>query len=215
MTSEEAIENLKGLLESNYVDSFEDEENESLRMAIQALEQKSNLEKICEELAAENDDLRDQLAMRDGFKIEPCDDVARERYKDLCEYFGDAKDILKNREDFNAWLERIKWHVRKAEELYEKYEHRQEPCDDAISRQAVIEIIDEEWLCNAEYEFRPLVEAIEKLPSVRPQEQTGHWIEDEYEMLVRCSECGEENDECSKYCPNCGARMVEPQERSE
>lgn len=32
---------------------------------------KSNLEKICEELAAENDDLRDQLAMRDRFKQEP------------------------------------------------------------------------------------------------------------------------------------------------
>ena len=38
MTNEEAIENLKELLECSYVDSFEDEENEALRMAIKALE---------------------------------------------------------------------------------------------------------------------------------------------------------------------------------
>ena len=39
MTREEAIENLKWLLECSYVDSFEDAENEALEMAIKALEQ--------------------------------------------------------------------------------------------------------------------------------------------------------------------------------
>ena len=39
MTREEAIENLKELLECNYVDKFEDAENEALEMAIKALEQ--------------------------------------------------------------------------------------------------------------------------------------------------------------------------------
>lgn len=39
MTREEAIENLKWLLECNYVDRFEDAENEALSMAIKALEQ--------------------------------------------------------------------------------------------------------------------------------------------------------------------------------
>ena len=39
MTREEAIENLKELLECSYVDSFEDVENEALRIAIKALEQ--------------------------------------------------------------------------------------------------------------------------------------------------------------------------------
>ena len=37
--------------------------------------------------------------------------------------------------------------------------------------------------------------------------KSGHWIEDENEMKVRCSECGDENDKCSMYCPNCGAEM--------
>ena len=44
------------------------------------------------------------------------------------------------------------------------------------------------------------------------EQKTGHWIEDEYEMKVWCSECGEENDMCSKYCPNCGAKMAESEE---
>lgn len=38
MTIKEAIEYLNYLLESNYVDSFSDEENEALKMAIKALE---------------------------------------------------------------------------------------------------------------------------------------------------------------------------------
>lgn len=37
MTREEAIENLKELLECNYIDSFTDEENEALEIAINAL----------------------------------------------------------------------------------------------------------------------------------------------------------------------------------
>lgn len=38
MTREKAIENLKGLLECSYVDSFEDTENEALKMAIETME---------------------------------------------------------------------------------------------------------------------------------------------------------------------------------
>jgi len=67
----------------------------------------------------------------EALEQQPCEDIAQERYKDLCEYFGGAKDILKSREDFNAWLERIKWHIRKAEELYEKYEYKKEPCEES------------------------------------------------------------------------------------
>lgn len=51
---------------------------------------KSNLEKICEELAAENDDLRDQLAMRDRFKHEPCNDaISREDVEECKELMTD------------------------------------------------------------------------------------------------------------------------------
>lgn len=53
--------------------------------------------------------------------------------------------------------------------------------------------------------------------------KTGHWIitNDYYTGAygdidyVECSCCHEYSLEEGDYCPNCGARMVEPQERSE
>lgn len=100
--------------------------------------------------------------------------VAQERYEDLCEYFGGAKDILDNGEDFRAWLERIKWHIRKAEELYEKYE--QEQCSDAVSRQAVTKVIQSmpnnnpsNWYTCDVIDREDTLDEIEELPPVTPQ----------------------------------------------
>ena len=79
------------------------------------------------------------------FYTSSCDDIAKERYADLCAYFGEEKDILKNRKDFTDWLERIKWHIHKAEELFDKYEKHSEPCEAAVSREAFIERY-KEWM---------------------------------------------------------------------
>lgn len=52
--------------------------------------------------------------------------------------------------------------------------------------------------------------------------KTGHWRH--YEGMLICSECGTEfyddimeycGDDVPKCCPNCGAKMIEPQERSD
>ena len=91
------------------------------------------------------------------------------------------------------------------------------PCDDAISRQKVLDVINLNW-----YYRKNCIEVIENLPSVNPQEpKTGHWewlTEDKY----RCSNCNSETrvDECMNeplydFCPFCGAKMIEPQERSD
>ena len=57
-----------------------------------------------------------------------------------------------------------------------------EPCEDAISRQAVIDAIDK-WVKNMHIlialptnEVTPLFESVHKLPHVTPQPKTGHWI---------------------------------------
>ena len=95
----------------------------------------------------------------------------------------------------------------------------QEPCDDAISRQAVLEKAvyteTEEGWCG----YTVDVDFIKSLPPVNPQEpKTGHWTHGGF-----CSECGcdvpayiidwkWQKDMDAKYCPICGAKMVEPQE---
>ena len=94
-----------------------------------------------------------------------------------------------------------------------------EPCEDAISRQAVEKITWEDPSytdsLNVLAEVRDKVRA---LPLVNPQPKPGHWIEhegwndDAYSTEYSCSECNEWIDEKSNFCPNCGAKMIDPQE---
>lgn len=60
------------------------------------------------------------------------------------------------------------------------------------------------------------IQALEQEP------KTGHWIKDNPFLKPYCSECGKSciglhgfDYTVSEYCPNCGAKMIEPQERSE
>ena len=86
----------------------------------------------------------------------------------------------------------------------------QEPCEDAISRQAVLDLV------NADWKYEGLEEPINSLPPVNPQKpKTGHWIPSHIpeSILDECSECGFSCGAFTfNYCPNCGAKMVEPQE---
>lgn len=97
----------------------------------------------------------------------------------------------------------------------------QEPCEDAISRQAVLDLLEDTnngWIINE----------VSQLPSVKPQENTGHWIgiDEEPHEVWECDHCGFVIDgsgcidpydyrDTYKYCPYCGAKMIEPQERSD
>ena len=93
-----------------------------------------------------------------------------------------------------------------------KNHYKKEPCEECVGRQAVLDAISRIGLQKSDTkEVQAVAEclkAVEVLPLAVSQQRTGHWIEDEYEMKVWCSECGEENDECSKHCPNCGAKMI-------
>lgn len=83
----------------------------------------------------------------------------------------------------------------------------QEPCEDAVSRQAVIELCESWWLGHTkEDDFATEIRA---LPSVNPQ-KTGHWIDTGSGQ--ECSECREIQygyDSFRYFCPNCGAKMIE------
>lgn len=83
---------------------------------------------------------------------------------------------------------------------------KQGTCKDCISRQEALNAIT-----MAEVRWQA-IDNVDKLKSVTPQPKMGHWID------KKCSVCG-----CGsmlglcveKYCPNCGAKMVEPQESEE
>ncbi len=90
----------------------------------------------------------------------------------------------------------------------------QEPCEDAVSRQAVEKITWEEPsysdALNVLTEVRDKVRA---LPPVTPTRKKGHWIEEPNSWL-RCSCCNSHYPHTSiyairgsNYCPNCGAEM--------
>ena len=107
----------------------------------------------------------------------------------------------------STWNNKVCADIRKALE--------QEPCEDCISRQAVLDmqyrIDDSETLSTRDVVN---VDDIEDLPPVKPQPKTGHWIETDSDdsCWYMCSECHRRTDDKSDYCPNCGRRMVEPQE---
>ena len=94
----------------------------------------------------------------------------------------------------------------------------QEPCKDAISRQAAIRLAEQGQVQGFEWQFKKLV----VLPPVSVAEKVGKWIltdkeEEIYCHVAICSVCGKEsiNEGVDDYCSWCGARMVEPQESEE
>jgi len=98
----------------------------------------------------------------------------------------------------------------------------QDPCGDAIDRAEAIKIAS--GYCHPANVAKELA----KLPPVTPQPKIGHWInigsEGEIDGQIvqsfSCSECGAisifrigyKRPINSDLCPNCGCRMVEPQE---
>ena len=114
--------------------------------------------------------------------------------------------------------------MQKCKDVVKKYTPKQEPCDDVVSRQAVLDAIrfgisnirafnDTTMIRFYEHENEALKKAIERvneLPSVRPQEQTGHWIKSK-DGYMRCDKCGSRGSAIkARFCHHCGARMVEP-----
>ncbi len=88
------------------------------------------------------------------------------------------------------------------------------PCEDAISREDAIKALSYGEGCR-----NVCANAIRRLPSVTQEPKTGHWKRismDKYsehaKYWYRCDRCGKDNLGNTDWCPNCGCRMVEPQE---
>jgi len=104
---------------------------------------------------------------------------------------------------------------------------KQQPCEDAVSRQAVLDALHVEGRPTKRFDYVIEVQRdIEALPSATPEEKTGRWILTDVEgnrvWHCNCSECGKDpqdyiggsenwwmiKNKLPKYCPNCGIRMV-------
>ena len=122
-----------------------------------------------------------------------------------------------NNEDIHR--EREQAYMKGYEDASKRY--RTEPCGDAISRVAAIDKLDE-WDWQEFYLPIHFKELLDELPPVSVAEKTGHWKIKRasihpYGNDVACSECGFTMGSSFgyRYCPNCGAKMVEPQESEE
>ena len=124
------------------------------------------------------------------------------------------KEILNTFLWENETEENLNYIARKCLEIIDKYAE-QEPCEDAISREAVLDELNK-WEWQELYlpiHFKENI--IDVVPSVRPQEpQTGHWIKKQSGVWTHnyeCSECGGMVLACEvdlpDYCGHCGARM--------
>ena len=90
----------------------------------------------------------------------------------------------------------------------------QEPCEDAISRQTVLDAIEDDnrngmWSCFvSDDDAQVFKDVIRQLPSFNPQPKMGHWIDDNG-IYAWCSYCKEHIYQTGEfnYCPNCGCAM--------
>ena len=91
----------------------------------------------------------------------------------------------------------------------------QEPCDDAISRQALLAYI--EFILThgmgKKKSFEFIKKYVERQPSVTPKQKMGHWIKISPAGIYECSECGQNvmtgDIDAYRHCYGCGVKMSE------
>lgn len=156
--------------------------------------------------------------------IKHAEEVAKEQDK-LCKRYDDASGYTRSHNkdirttDAKRCEECAEEHKQLVEWLKDyKRLLEQQPCDDAISREDTLKAIiknlgirSKEYLLEAE---KAVYKTVENMPPVTPQQKVGHWIDREIYDADRwkCSECGRTEQYKENYCPNCGCRMIEPQE---
>ena len=89
--------------------------------------------------------------------------------------------------------------------------------DDLISRSTIKHAIYDVCLRNNNIDiFEKLLDRINELPSVNPQEpKTGHWIMDRQRETRQCDKCMTVyrwSFNPHNFCPACGIRMVESED---
>ena len=149
---------------------------------------------------------------------DPCEDaISRQAVLNALYALCDTGESLKE----NPWRDNP--HIDAVIETIEELPPvAHQPCEDCISKTEVIKSIDEREDVNGKVDAESVRTDIALMPPVTPQPKTGHWIVDRDDsrrwdkVRFSCSECGSwQTYGKTDYCPNCGTKMVEPQERSD
>lgn len=160
-----------------------------------------------------------------ALKQQPCDDcISRQEQKSTSDYIKSISkpirvmycDAYENKDDCENG----------SQELCKQCIHLKQPCDNCISRQAVLDMAT--TIQTDDFSGNEIIEVVDvddikELQPVTPTRPTGRWIR-WYEVIesadgkstdhiphCKCSECGTEYDPHSsqfiKYCNECGAMM--------
>ena len=108
--------------------------------------------------------------------------------------------------------------IKKALDKCKAESHKQKPCVDTVSRQAVSDFLEDHAKDFDDVRVRmafkaasSLVENADNVPSVTSARKKGKWL-DRWDKIFlcedkNCSICGFLSQTTYNYCPNCGAEM--------
>lgn len=192
MTREEAIKIFNTLLLFGKCDLRKEETEECFKMVIKALE------------------------------AQPCEDcVSRKAVLNIIKSICFSEEYLQFRVDHGSngqrdeVIIRIKALPSVSPQSSERTEERTETHEcDCISRKLMMDMGATCIAARNKDGDLVALGALDILPSVNPQQKTGHWIW--CASSHKCSNCGEyvcfSHKKLLKYCPNCGAKMQEEKE---
>ena len=144
--------------------------------------------------------------------IKHAEEVAEAKERSAKLYQRPDRGVKGSGKRYLSCLECAKEHRQFAEWLKElKQLKEQEPCDDCISRQEVLDLFAQK--CDAVRPYHEVWQGVKELPPVTPQPKIGKLIK--YNVhghnAHKCSKCNEDlgYPYVGRFCKNCGAKMEE------
>lgn len=209
MTREEAIKLIQNVInqmdKNGYVeiDAFHED---ALLMAIKELEQEPILDGLTEIIEPLRHLAFDEMSDVEWQILQVIDKYAEQEPKTGQEKQAESEKYQKAFDDGyeNGYAQA-------------RFDYEQEPCEDAIRRDAVKELIKCGESTDTYDDVEQVCKWIDALPSVT--QKSGEWIVHEKPHGIRYLECPycniwylNEHLIRNSYCPNCGARMIDSQE---
>lgn len=134
--------------------------------------------------------------------------MTREELKSHCETEIARCEFWSNNDDEKVENSKIYQEHKLVLELLQ-----QETCEDAVSREAVLEKINNIGVKGfVDYNsYSEMFDFVDTLPPVTPKQRTGKWIITSFTDRYICSECGHDlitQYKPDNYCSYCGAKMI-------